>query len=185
MLSLTVKKAMLDRLTGMFNPGRSEQVRNGPFTRDARQVRGVGAQIIWLAEGTKAKVCGEFGVDPGSVEIMLMRVSGGPPEVHRHHRAESLLKVLGAEHGFPDPSGGTLMGTPDEEDCALLSLRTHEAGEFVQVKPGVVHGFVSDQPDGLVAIGIQDPPIRRGETFDIEEFKLLRGSGRMAVQIAV
>ena len=156
MVAMQTKKRILNRLAGMFKPG---GVENGPFNQDPREVSGVGAKIIWLAPDIKQKVCGEFGVNPNDVEIMLMRVSGGAPEVHRHKRADSLLQVLGAEHGFNDPTGSTLMGAPESnEQRTILSLKTHEPGELIHVKPGVIHGFMARERDGLVAIGIQDPP---------------------------
>jgi len=149
---------------------------NGPFTVDSRQLGGVGARISWLDPEVKRRVCNTgfyFGPDPNAVEIMMMRGMAGPPAIHRHHRGDSMLLVLGPEQGFPEPTGVTLMGTPRVgEGSVEITPHRNPPGTFIYVSPGTVHGFFSEVDDGLVAIGIQDPPIRVGDEFDIEDLTL-------------
>ena len=100
------KRRILAYLADMIHDGT-----NGPFTLDSRVPDGVGARISWLDPEVKRRVCARdqyFEAD--SVEIMLMRGLAGPPAIHRHHRGNSMLLVLGPEQGFPAPTGVTLMG---------------------------------------------------------------------------
>lgn len=136
----------------------------------------LGFKIGWLNKDDMVKLTNKYQVNPTDCEIIMMQAYS-KTECHVHESGSTKFLPLGREHGFEEPSGGTLFAD-FKKNKKLFKLRPEYAkkGEFFDVKPGNIHAFFADDKNAglFTAIGFVSPKIRnQTNSFDVIKFDFI------------
>lgn len=168
MLDETAQRQFLERMAVSPNL-------RGLFSHDKREL--LGFKIGWMLPEFFADFCKGNCLPFEQCELILMEATG-MTECHMHKLGGAMFMPLGSTHGFPDPKGGTLIGSySGMGEGVTLTPYPARAGQVFRIEPGKVHAFYTEPGKSLSAIGLIYPKIRQNEEFDVVPFELIETAG--------